>query len=157
MKCKYCGTEVAIDDAKFCYECSGVLRDEDYEGVLGIEITPDDVTEYVITGKIRKTISIGNHIKAEVQTLRTGEHKELNRMVDTATTNVASKMTYDLEIRHHTLAYSVCALNGSVWPADFSQRLKTAENLGSELADILINRINYLHLAIGTKIQLKDF
>lgn len=157
MICKYCGTNVDIENAKFCYECSGVLREENYEGILGIEITKEDITEYIITGRLRKVISVGNHIKAEIQTLTTGEHKEINRMVDTATSQMTSKPTYDMELKHHLLAFSICAINGNVWPTDIEKKLKLAESLGSEIAEILINRINYLHLAVGSKIQLRDF
>jgi len=156
MKCKFCQTET-VENAKFCHECSGIINEKDYEGVLGIDITPEDITEYIVTGKLQKTIEVGAHIKAVICTLRTGEHKSLNKMVDSATDQMTSKSTYDLELRHHTLAYSVQAINGFAWPADFDKRLSAAEGLGTEIADILINRINMLHLAIGNKIQLKDF
>ncbi len=157
MQCKYCGTNIENENAKFCYECSGILREENYEGILGIEITPDDVTEYIITGKLQKLISVGNHVKAVIRTLTTGEHKDLNRKVDTVTTSMASKSTYDLEIKHHMLAYSIMSINSVVWPLDFDKKLQCAEGLGSEIAEILLNRVNLLHLAIGSKIQLRDF
>lgn len=156
MKCKYCGTET-VENAKFCHECSGVIREEDYEGILGIEITPDDITEYIVTGKLTKTINIGNHIKAQIRTMTTGEQKEINKKVDTATSNISSKFTFDLELKHHTLAYSVVAINSVSWPADIDKRLNAAESLGTEVAEILVNRIQLFHLAIGSKIQLKDF
>lgn len=152
IKCKFCDTKL-IKGSQYCHYCGGTTMANDPKKLLGVDITDEDILDYMVEGRITKTVKIGKSIKAVIQTMTTAEFKEMHVAADSNVATSNSNQTYTIEIETQELAYCLVSLGGKALPTDHDARMDAVGGLGKDLFNILLAKTRILHMCVGQIIQ----
>jgi len=154
VKCPFCNTE-SIADGNYCCECGGELKKLDYEKMLGVEITAEDIKDYVIIGRVRKTIRIGEHVTVGIQTLSSGEWKTSNHAADALLAAAGHLTTHTIEMNQRMAAYGLFMIAGNEKIGELTkeQRYDHVQTMSSDFIEIIASKISLLHKIMMAKIQ----
>jgi len=150
-RCPYCST-VNKKESNYCNECGGVLHDLDAEKLLGIKITEEDITDYVILGTVSKTVSIGK-IQVGIRTLKSGEWKSVN--VAAESVSPGKQITFTIEQNQRVCANGLWMVRGNDKLKDMSSeaRYEAIQNMASDFVEIVASKILLLHKVMMAKVQ----
>jgi len=154
VKCPFCNTQCG-DGNNYCHECGGELKKLDYEKMLGVEITKDDIKDYVIIGRVRKTIRIGEHVTVGIQTLSSGEWKTSNHAAEALMAAAGHITTHTIEMNQRMAAYGLFMIDGNEKIGEFTkeQRYEHVQSMSSDFIEIIASKIALLHKIMMAKIQ----
>ena len=152
--CPFCNTESPATN-NYCHECGGEIRELNYEKMLGVEITEEDIKDYVILGRVKKVIRIGKSVTAGIQTLSSGEWKTANHAAEAKMAAAGHQVTFTIELNQRIAAYGLYMLNGNEKLNDFTneQKFDNIQNLSSDLVEIIASKVSLLHKIMMAKIQ----
>ena len=154
VKCPFCNT-MCIPESNYCRECGGELKQLDYEKMLGVTIEPDDIKDYVITGRVRKTIRIGASTTVGIQTLSSGEWKTANHAAEALMAAAGHQVTFTVELNQRLAAYGLWMLNGNEKISAYTkeQRYDYVQEMSSDFVEIIASKVTLLHKIMMAKIQ----
>lgn len=152
MNCAYCEKELK-EEFDFCPFCGGIIKDANYEELLGIKITDDDIADYIIKGFVSKTVSIGNKMSISIRTLTSGEWKEATKAADGADPGRSSRMLYNIELNQRLAACAIEAINSNMINYSGEQKYKYIQGLSSDIVELIATKANMLHQVMIKKIQ----
>jgi hypothetical protein len=157
-RCQYCSTENK-KEANYCNECGGVLHDLDAEKLLGIKITDEDITDYVILGTVKKTVQIGK-VSVGIRTLKSGEWKSVNIAAESV--SPGKQITFTIEQNQLVCAHGLWMVRGNDKLVDMSSeaRYEYIQNMASDFVEIVSSKILLLHKVMMAKVQegtIKNF
>ena len=153
-KCPFCNT-VNVPENNYCPECGGEMKKLDYEKMLGVEITEEDIKDYVILGRVKKSIRIGKSVTVGIQTLSSGEWKTANHAAEALMAAAGHQVTFTIELNQRLAAYGMYMLNGNekIGSLNNDQKFDHVQNLSSDLVEIIASKVTLLHKIMMAKVQ----
>jgi len=157
--CKYC-TKSSPKTANYCASCGAQFEDISLEELLGITITPDDFSQYLIEGYISKKIKINPALTVTIRTMNARNLFEIQQAVDRILAEEKiDKPSYAMieSVKERLdVAMSLLEVNNTSMGADFQSRIKRIDNIGVELIMIIQQKIATLSAAVGQSLQRGD-
>lgn len=150
--CISCLTEL-VEDSQYCHMCGRIVKAYDPKTLLGIDISDEDILNYITSGRMVKTVKVGKAITAVIQTMTTGEFKTMHELTDSVSAPVASEKTHQIGLEIRELSFCLKSINGTEMPADKTKRVKMIEGLGTAIHQILLQKVRLLHEVVGFLLQ----
>lgn len=152
-KCKFCG-HTHGEDSNYCERCGGEVVKQDYEDLLGIKISEEDIKDYVLLGRVQKVVHIGK-IKVGIRTLTSGEWKKVNAAAESAAAIAGQNLTFTIEQNQRICAYGLTTVGGNTKLGELSDEGKydAVQEMASDFVEIVASKISLLHRLMMAKIQ----
>lgn len=154
IKCPFCLTD-CTEGNNYCHECSGELKEADQEKLLGVEITTEDIKDYVISGRVHKNVKVGSVVDIGICTLTSGEWKTANHAAEMQMAAAGQQISFTIELHQRIAAYGIRAINGISKVGEFSneKRYEYIQSLSSDMVEIIASKVKILHKIMMKKIQ----
>lgn len=153
-KCANCD-KIMLPKAQFCHECGNMSSEPDYERIVGVKISDDDIADLMF-GHMEKEINLGA-ITIVVQTLDKKDRKDIAIETDRALSELAkdgleiSDRTYLETSESIELAKMIKAVNNKAVPE--VNKVEWVDALPSEVANIALQRGRMLSQIVSQLIQ----
>ena len=157
VKCIFCRAELDESD-KFCHACGGETAKADPKELLGVDITDDDLLNYVITGYIEKDIPIGSiggkSIVLTIRNMTQKSHTNVAMNVDLRMQEChgATSQLYDRFQQEERTKEVLIAIQG--------KKVLKDQVIGDEIAKIALFKalkMDYLVLMLLQRGQIQNF
>ena len=154
-KCPRCGA-VAESEHNYCHKCGDDLGRRTPQQMLGIELVPEDLDEYIFKGSLTKAMTcVGKNLT--LRSSRAGDHKRINDflMKDWGDKNVTQDFWDNLKVTA-AISLAIVSFDEKAIGTNVQERVDWFLKCGSALTDILTNKVVTYNRAITDWLQDKD-
>jgi len=151
IECKYCEAEV-LEGSNYCSKCGGVMDEVSAEELLEIEITVDDIENYIFSGSMTKVIKLRPNVFIKLTTLTEKDLETSSMSADKEIGEVKFDLSIDsvsLIKNRHQLALG---FKGVADKAD-ADEFKIPAEMGRELHSIVMHKAFTLQKALNEALQ----